>query len=153
AVPPAAGAAPVCTTGTPHQCAGANELLLQTIPVTRAFGSNNPGPPLLLQPTVAAAVASGAMGPAVLEIMALGLGPSGSHGVILNSKTIGSITVPGDGQWHLATITVPQTGILFPAVAPIGSAPTPATNIVAITPDVGGSGACVSMAWARLRIK
>ena len=37
AIPPAAGAAPVCTTGTPQSCDGAGQLLLQTIPVTRRF--------------------------------------------------------------------------------------------------------------------
>ena len=161
AVPPAAGAAPVCTTGTPQSCAGAGELLLQTIPVTRAFGSNNPGAPFIPQPTVAAAVASGTLGPAVLEIMALGLGPPGTHSVILNSKTIGTITVPGstlgNSQWGLATIAIPPalipTAIFFPGVAPIGSAPTPVTNILAITPDAGNSGACIAVAWARLRIK
>ena len=151
AVPPAA----------PQSCAGAGELLLQTIPVTRAFGSNNPGVPFIPQPTVATAVLSGTLGPAVLEIMALGLGPPGTHSVILNSKTIGTITVPGstlgNSQWGLATIAIPPalipTAIFFPGVAPIGSAPTPLTNILAITPDAGNSGACIAVAWARLRIK
>jgi len=158
-VPPAGGAALTCSTGTPRSCRGAGELTGQTIPVTRAFGSNNPGAPTLAPPTVAAAVASGAMGPAVLEIMALGLGPPGSHLVNLNGPTVlggtalGSINLPGDGQWRLATIAVPPTAIRFPGVAAIGSAPTPTTNTVAITPDVGGSGACISVAWARLRIK
>jgi hypothetical protein len=87
----------------------------------------------------------------------LGLGPSGTHSVVLNSKTIGTITVPGstpgNSQWGLVTIAVPPTTIFFPGVAPFGSAPTPATNILAIMPDAGGSGACISVAWARLRIK
>ena len=156
-VDPLGFAPPTCSTGTPQKCAGAGELLVRTLSVTRAFGSRSPG---LLPPTVAAAVASGAMGPAVLEIMALGLGPPGSHlvtlngpGGILGGTSIGSINVPGDGQWRLATITVPPTAINFPGVAAIGSSPTPTFNIVGITPDVGGSGACVAVAWARLRIK
>jgi hypothetical protein len=155
-----AGAAPTCSTGTPQRCAGAGELLVQAIAVTRAFGSNNPGAPFLFQPTVAAAVTSGAMGPAVLEIMALGLGPAGSHlvtlngpGGVLGGTSVGTFSVPGDGQWRLTTVTIPQTAIRFPGVAPIGSAPTPARNVVGIFPDVGGSGACVAVAWARLRIK
>jgi len=154
--PQTAHTSPTCSTGTPQTCAGGGQLLLQTIAVTRAFGSNNPGAPFLFQPTVPAAVASGAMGPAVLEIMALGLGPPGSHVVTLNGlppTVVGTISVPGDGQWRLATVTIPQTAIQFPQVAPIGSAPTPAINVLGITPDVGGSGACVSVAWARLRIK
>jgi hypothetical protein len=93
------------------------------------------------------------MGPAVLEIMSLGLGQRGSHLVTLNGTGLGSINLSGDGQWRLVTIAVPPTAIRFPQVAARGSSPTPITNIVAITPDVGGSGACVSVAWARLRIK
>jgi hypothetical protein len=148
---PAAGA--TCLTDAPQYCAGADQTLVRSIPVTRAFASNNPGAPALPQPTIAAAVASGAMGPAVLELMALGLGPAGSHGVALNGTGVGSINVPGDGQWHLATITVPQGSIRFPGVAAIGSPPAPTPNIVAMTPDLGRSGACISVAWVRLRIK
>jgi hypothetical protein len=154
------GAAPICSSDTSPSCNGAGQLWIQTVPVTRAFGSNNPGAPFIPQPTVAAAVASGAMGPAALEIMASSLGPPGSHVVFLNGDggalggvRLGSIALPGDGQWRLVTVPVPPTSIEFPAVAPTGSAPTPINNIVSITPDAGLSGACVAVAWARLRIK
>ena len=57
----------------------------------------------------------------------------------------------------LATIAIPPalipTAIFFPGVAPIGSAPAPLTNILAIAADAGNSGACIAVAWARLRIE
>ena len=140
--------------GSPTTCAASETGVSLFVNVTRAFGSRNPGSPATPQPTVAAAVAAGTMGPmAKVELMVFHQGPASLHGLAFDFPPIasGGIT-PTPGVWSLQTLDVPVDRIRFPGVAGVGSTPT-RTNVIYVTPDQTGAGSCVSVAWARLTIK
>lgn len=141
--------------GSPTSCGGANTEFTLPVPVTRAFGSRNPLPVGATgQPSLGAALASGALAPtATLELMMLQEGPPGRHSVMIGGVLAGVFTPQPTGVWSLVTVTFPSTSVLFPPVAPFGSAPTPAINTLTFRPDADAVGSCLSVAWARLRVK
>lgn len=154
-MPPASdvsfGATGSATTCTPAGPPGPSFVL----PVTRAFGSRHPGPPATPQPTVAAAVASGALGAtARVELMVFHQGPPSPHQVSLGfpSVTTGSIAPP-PGVWSTQFFDVPIGLIRFPVVAAPGFTPVPSSNPLFVRPDPTGAGSCLSVAWARVVVK
>ncbi|MET0556706.1 MAG: choice-of-anchor D domain-containing protein [Vicinamibacteria bacterium] len=140
------------TTCTPSGLPG----LQFAVPVTRAFGSRHPGPPATAQPTIAAAVASGALrATARVEMMVFHQGPPSPHEVRVDfpSVAIGTIAPP-PGVWSLQFVDMPIERVHFPPVAPVGFAPTPPpSNVVFVRPDPNGAGSCLSVAWARVVVK
>ena len=141
--------------GSPTSCGGANTEFTLPVPVTRAFGSRNPLPVGATgQPSLGAALASGALAPtATLELMVLQEGAPGRHLVMIGGALAGVVTPQPTGVWTPVTVTFPSTSVTFPPVAALGSAPTPAINTLAFRPDADAAGSCLSVAWARLRVK
>jgi hypothetical protein len=139
--------------GSPTTCAAQGTSASVLVNVTRAFASVTPGPPSTPQPTVASAILAGTMAPmAKVEMMVFHQGPASQHQIALNFPPIPSgAIVPTPGVWSLQSLDVPVDRIGFPTTA-AGSTPT-RSNPIFVTPDPGGAGSCVAVAWARITIK
>ena len=113
--PGSTGAVATCSTGTPVSCDGAGQLVLQSIWLpersARTIRERRPCPS-----RTRGAVASGAMGPAALEVMSLTLGRSAPHRVVFDGAVVGTITRSGAGMWGLTTIPVPPAAVIFPGL-------------------------------------